>query len=112
MSHDISALVYPVRDIKRAKVFYSKFLEAEPYVDSAYYVGYRVGEMEIGLDPNARVGPIAYTDVEDIRRSLKSMTEAGGQVVQDARDVGGGLLIAQVKDADGNTVGFRQFPDK
>jgi hypothetical protein len=27
---------------------------------------------------------------------------------QDARDVGGGLLIARVKDADGNTVGLRQ----
>ena len=43
-------------------------------------------------------------DVEDIKAALKEMTNAGGVIVQDARDVGGGLLIAQVKDANGNVV--------
>jgi predicted enzyme related to lactoylglutathione lyase len=36
------------------------------------------------------------------------MTEVGAVIVQDVKDVGGGLLIAQVKDADGNVVGLRQ----
>jgi hypothetical protein len=36
------------------------------------------------------------------------MTQVGAVVVQDVREVGGGLLIAKVKDADGNVVGFRQ----
>jgi hypothetical protein len=31
--------------------------------------------MEVGLDPNSKVGPIAYTDVEDIKSSLQAMLE-------------------------------------
>jgi len=77
-------------------------------VASAYYVGYKVGDLEVGLDPNSKVGPIAYADVKDIRSSLQELTKAGAVVVQDVGDVGGGLLIAQVKDQDGNVVGLRQ----
>jgi predicted enzyme related to lactoylglutathione lyase len=44
----------------------------------------------------------------DITSSLRAMTEVGAEVVQDVMDVGGGLLIAKVKDADGNVVGLRQ----
>ncbi|HME55869.1 MAG TPA: VOC family protein [Candidatus Lokiarchaeia archaeon] len=108
MAQNIKLIVYPVQDIEKAKAFYGKFLDAEPYVDSSYYVGYRVGDLEIGLDPNSTVGPIVYIDAEDIQSSLQAMIEVGAEVVQDARDVGGGLLIAQVKDADGNVVGLRQ----
>jgi len=105
---NIKLLVYPVKDVEKAKSFYGKFLNTEPYVASAYYVGYKVGEMEVGLDPNSKVGPIAYTDVQDIKSSLQEMTKIGAKIVQDVKDVGGGLLIAQVKDADGNVVGLRQ----
>jgi predicted enzyme related to lactoylglutathione lyase len=108
MARDIKLIVYPVRDVEKAKAFYGRFLDAEPYVASPYYVGYKVGDQEVGLDPNSKLGPIAYTDVKDIKSSLKTMIEAGGTVVQDVREVGGGLLIAQVKDADGNIVGMRQ----
>jgi len=108
MARNIKLLVYQVKDVEKAKAFFGKFLEVEPYVDSAYYVGYRVGEMEVGLVPNSHVGPIAYTDVTDIKSSLQAIIKVGAEVVQDVKDVGGGLLIAQVKDADGNVVGFRQ----
>jgi predicted enzyme related to lactoylglutathione lyase len=108
MANTIKLLVYPVKDVEKAKAFFEKFLDIEPYVASPYYVGYKVGDLEIGLDPNSRVGPIAYTDVKDIKIALQAMTQAGAQIVQDITNVGGGLLIAQVKDADGNVVGFRQ----
>ena len=108
MALNIKLLVYPVKDVEKAKTFYEKFLDTEPYVASAYYVGYRVGELEVGLDPNSKTGPIAYVDVLDIKSSLQALVEVGGVIVQDVKEVGGGLLIAQVKDADGNVVGFRQ----
>ncbi len=108
MARNLKALVYPVKDVEKAKKFYGKFLDTEPYIASPYYVGYRVGEMEVGLDPNSNAGPIAYVDVEDIKSSLQAMTKTGAVIVQDVRDVGGGLLIARVKDADGNVVGLRQ----
>ena len=67
-----------------------------------------IGNLEVGLDPNSKVGPIAYIDVKDIKSSLQTMVNVGAKVVQDVKKVGGGLLIAQVKDADGNVVGLRQ----
>jgi predicted enzyme related to lactoylglutathione lyase len=108
MAQTINLIVYPVKDREKAKAFYGRFLGAEPYVDSAWYVGYKVGNQEVGLDPNSRVGPIVYTDVKDIRSSLQAMIEAGAEVVQDVKAVGDGLLIAQIRDADGNVVGLRQ----
>jgi predicted enzyme related to lactoylglutathione lyase len=108
MTQNIKLIVYPVKDREKAKAFYSRFLGAEPYVDSAYYVGYKVGNQEVGLDPNSKVGPIAYTDVKDIKSSLHAMIEVGAEVVQDVKEVGGGLFIAQIRDADGNVVGLRQ----
>ena len=108
MASNIKLLVYPVKDVEKAKAFYGKFLDIGPYVASAYYVGYRVGDQEVGLDPHSDLGPIAYTDVEDIKNSLQAMTKVGAEIVQDVKEVGGGMLIAQIKDADGNVVGLRQ----
>jgi predicted enzyme related to lactoylglutathione lyase len=108
MVNNIKLLVYPVKDVERATAFFGRFLGVEPYVASAYYVGFKVGDLEIGLDPNAKAGPVAYIDVEDIKRSLQSLAGAGAEVIQDAKEVGGGLLIAQVKTADGNVFGLRQ----
>jgi predicted enzyme related to lactoylglutathione lyase len=104
-------LVYPAKDIASAKTLFKALLGVEPYADAPYYVGFRTGDLEIGLDPNGRsVGPIAYWEVEDIGASLQILLDAGGQTVQDVKDVGGGLLIATVKDAAGNTIGLRQQP--
>lgn len=108
MTQTIKLIVYPVKDVEKAKAFFGKFLDAEPYVASPYYIGYKVGDLEVGLDPNSKLGPIAYTDVKDIKTAIQAMVKVGAQVVQDATDVGGGLLIAKLKDADGNVVGLRQ----
>jgi len=108
MVRNIKLLVYPVKDLEKAKAFYGKFLDVEPYVASGYYVGYKIGDMEVGLDPNSSAGPIAYTDVRDIKSSLQAITDIGAEIVQDITNVGAGLLIAKVKDADGNVVGLRQ----
>jgi predicted enzyme related to lactoylglutathione lyase len=110
MAKSINLLVYPVSDLGQAKAFFGRFLGAEPYADTPYYVGYRVGDQEVGLDPNSKAGPIAYTDVEDIKASLQGMTDVGAEIVQDITDVARGLLIAQVKDTNGNVVGLRQQP--
>ena len=49
MARNIKLLVYTIKDVERAKAFYGKFLEAKPYVASPYYVGYRVGDLEVGF---------------------------------------------------------------
>jgi hypothetical protein len=85
MAENIRLLVYPAKDLKAGKAVFNTFLGVEPYVDGDYYVGYKVNELEIGLDPNG-----------------------GASTYQDVKDVGGGMVIAQVKDTNGNVLGLRQ----
>jgi len=114
MNQGIRTVIYPVKDIAQAKTLYSKLLGVEPYADEAYYVGFRVGDQDIGLDPNGHnqgmTGPIGYFHVSDIKNSLQLLLDAGAQVQQEVKDVGGGKLIASVKDADSNIIGLLQFP--
>lgn len=83
-------------------------------MDEAYYVGFRVGDQDIGLDPNGfgkgMTGPESYWHVDDIRGSMRALLEAGARVQQEVEDVGGGKLVASVKDADGNLIGLIQLP--
>jgi predicted enzyme related to lactoylglutathione lyase len=111
MNGRMSLLVYPTKDMASAKTLFKALLGVDPYADAPYYAGFRTGDLEIGLDPNGRsAGPIAYWEVEDIGAGLQLLVDAGGQTVQDVKDVGGGLLIAPVKDAAGNTLRLRQSP--
>ena len=114
MDQGIRLFVYPVKDLTRAKTLYSKFLGIEPYAEGPYYVGFRVGDQEIGLDPNGHkqgmTGPIGYVYVKDIKKSRQLLLDAGAQVHQEIKDVGGGRLVATVKDADGNIIGLVQSP--
>ena len=109
MAQNIKLIVYPVKDLEEAKTLYDKFLGVEPYADSPYYVGYKQGDLEVGLDPGGQA-VIAYIDVADIKSYLQTLLDAGATMHQDVKDVGQGLLIAQVKDANGNVLGLRQSP--
>src|SRR5437773_2692968 len=98
MTEGIKTIVYPVTDLARAKPLYSKFLGVQPYVDQAYYVGFRVGDQEIGLAPQRQnqgmTGPVCYRDVDDIKKHLRLLLDTGAQAQQEVKDVGGGKLIA------------------
>ena len=112
MINGISLFVYPVRDLAQAKKLFSMFLGVQPYVDSPYYVGFKVGDQEIGLDPNGHqqgmTGPVGYRQVDDIKVSLQMLLDAGAQLQQEVRDVGGGRLIASVQDGSGNIIALMQ----
>jgi predicted enzyme related to lactoylglutathione lyase len=103
-------VVFPTKDVDGAKKIFSTLLGTDPYVDGSYYVGFRAGGLEFGLDPNGTDGPICYWDVDDIEASVQSLVAAGATLDEAAHDVGRGLLVAKVKDADGNVVGLRQSP--
>ena len=112
MTEGIKTIMYPVKDLAKAKALYGELMGVEPYADEPYYVGFRVGGQDIGLDPNGHsqgmTGPLAYWHVDDIEESLKALLDAGAEAHQEVKDVGGGLLIASVKDTDGNVIGLRQ----
>lgn len=109
----INLIIYPASDVPTATKFFATLLGTEPYVESAYYVGFKAGDMEIGLVPKRahRVsGALAYVDVTDINAALATLLAAGAEKVQDVTDVSNGLLVAAVKDPEGTGVGLRQFP--
>ncbi len=110
----ITLVNYPVKDLAHATALYRALLGVEPYVDEAYYVGFRIGDQEIGLDPHGHnkgmTGPVGYLEVDDIEKRIQSLLDAGAHVQQAIKDVGGGELIASVTDGDGNTIGLMQLP--
>jgi predicted enzyme related to lactoylglutathione lyase len=114
MNQGIRTVIYPVKGIAQAKTLYSKLVGTEPYMDEGYYVGFKVGDQEIGLDPNGHnqgmTGPVGYFHVSDVQKSLQALLDAGAQTQQEVTDAGGGKLIASVKDADGNIIGLLQLP--
>ena len=114
MSEEIRTLIYPVRNMEQTKSLLTVTLGTEPYVDAPYYVGFRRDGFEIGLDPNGHsqgmTGPVPYAEVADIEATYDLLIEAGAEGVQEPKDVGGGKLIASVKDADGNMIGIMHTP--
>lgn len=108
MTAERKLVVFPAKDLDGTKKIFSTLLGADPYIDGPYYVGFRASGLEVGLDPNATGGPICYWDVDDIAATVQSLIAAGATLDQAPTDVGRGLLIAKVKDADGNVIGLRQ----
>lgn len=112
MTAGLTTIIYPVKDLARAKALFSALLEVEPYADEPYYVGFKDAGQDVGLDPNGHAkgmtGPVPYWHVSDIRGRLAALLDAGAELLQDVQDVGGGRLIAFVRDADGNLVGLLQ----
>jgi predicted enzyme related to lactoylglutathione lyase len=109
MTMHFGTIIFPVKDLARAKTVYTALLGTAPYVDSPYYVGYRVGDQEVGLDPSGSSHTCAtpYTDVTDLEASIATLVEAGATVKQPPKPVGGGMRIALLADADGNQFGLR-----
>jgi predicted enzyme related to lactoylglutathione lyase len=93
---ELNTVLYPVKDLDKAKATFSALFGAEPHVDSKYYVGYEVDGHEVGLIPNGHD---------------QGMTGACGAVVlQEPTDVANGLLVAKVRDTEGNVIGVKQLP--
>jgi predicted enzyme related to lactoylglutathione lyase len=109
MNKGIKTVIYPVKDITQAKTLFRKLLEVEPYADQPYYVGFKVGDQDVGLVPNGHnAGMTAFYHVDDIKNSLQILLDAGAEIIQDIKNVGGGRLIASVKDKDANNIGLIQ----
>jgi predicted enzyme related to lactoylglutathione lyase len=107
----MQTIIFPVNDLARAKELFSVLLGSAPAYDSPYYVGFKLAGQDIGLDPNGhREGATAYWHVDDIQSRFAALIAAGAEEVEAVHDVGGGRLVASVKDADGNILGILQDP--
>ena len=111
MPRGVRTIIYPVKDINKAKAVFSKLAGVAPEMDQPYYVQFNVDGQQIGLDPNGHGdGPTNYWHVDDIETSMAALIGAGARKHQEIKDVGGGKLIGSVKDEDGNVIALLQNP--
>lgn len=109
MNKGVKTILYPVKDVNESKNVFRKLLGVEPYADQPYYVGFKIEDQDIGLIPNnAEGGVTAFFHIDDIKSSLQILLDAGAQIIQNVKNVGGERLIATVKDKDGNIIGLIQ----
>jgi len=100
MNRGVKTIIYPTRDIARAKALFTKLLGVAPYADQPYYVGFKIGDQDIGLVPKGQgpmaeaTGMTAFYHVDNIKQDLQSLLDGGARIQQDIKDVGRGRLIA------------------
>ena len=76
-------VLYPVKDIDKAKAIFTALFGGDPHVDSPYYVGFSVDGLEIGLVPDGHdqgmTGPVPFFDVEDVAATIAALQAAGAR---------------------------------
>jgi predicted enzyme related to lactoylglutathione lyase len=108
-------VIYKVPDLEKAKAFYTRVLEFEPYFAEPFYVGFQVGGFELGLDPDMSGvepggGIVPYWGVADVAAEYARLLDVGASAGSPPQDVGGGIRVATVKDPFGNAFGIIENP--
>lgn len=117
MLQGLRTATYQVKDLARAKEWYSTVLGLKPYFDQPFYVGFNVGGYELGLvpatDADEKRAPagIAYWGVKDARDAYQHLLDFGAKAQEPIQDVGEGIFIGAVYDPFGNVLGIIQNPN-
>ncbi len=107
--------IYKVADIEKATKWYSDFLGIKPYFEEPFYVGFNVAGYELGLQPDekneAKVdGVITYWGVKDVQEVYQNLLSCGAKSYEEPTEVGGGIIVAAVKDPWDNVFGIIYNP--
>ena len=115
MFKGLGTVIYSVPDLVRAKSWYARAFQQDPYFDQPFYVGFNIAGYELGLDPDPLKGAgpggsVAYWRVDDIEAALRHFIEVGASVVAPVQDVGEGIKVATLGDPFGNAIGLLENP--
>lgn len=113
MIQGLRTVTYPAPDLAAATAWYRRVLDRAPYFEEAFYVGFEVGGFELGLVPDAQpgtAGATAYWGTPDAHAELARLQQLGATVEMPVTDVGGGILVATVRDPYGNLFGIIENP--
>lgn len=105
--------LYPVADLAAAKAWYSQVLQAAPYFDQPFYVGFAVGGFELGLLPDGSAGtagPQVLWGVADADAAYARLLGLGAAPLEPVTAVGEGIRVAAVVDPFGNRFGLIENP--
>jgi catechol 2,3-dioxygenase-like lactoylglutathione lyase family enzyme len=110
MANTPNRVVIPVKDLDAAKKIYGTWLGTEPHTDAPYYVGFNVGGVEIGLNPNGHAtgmtGPTATAEVSDLDATREALLALGATELSAPTPAGPGQRVCVLADADGNPIGI------
>ncbi len=104
---------YRAQDLEKAKAWYSKVFGIKPSFDEPFYVGFEIGGFELGLQPSDQPGHTsgnAYWGADDADAMVAHLAKNGATVIDQVRDVGGGIRLGSVRDPFGNTIGIIDNP--
>jgi predicted enzyme related to lactoylglutathione lyase len=107
--------IYRVSDIRKATAWYSNVLGIDPYFNEPFYVGFTVGGYELGLHPEESTEPkgpsvLTYWGVDDVHHVYSQLLSEGASEFEKPEEVGGGIVVAAVKDPWGNIFGIIHNP--
>lgn len=109
--------VYKVSDLEKAKDWYSRAFQSKPYFDEVFYVGFNIAGYELGLHPEDKPmqekaeSVMTYWGVENIEKEYQRLLSLGATVHQAPQNVGGEIVVAEVKDPWGNILGLIFNPE-
>ncbi len=112
----IRTCVYHVAELEKAKEWYSKAFQTQPYFDEPFYVGFNIEGFELGLlqddenSLNKGTSVVCYWGVEAIEMEYERLLELGATAYEAPNNVGGELKVATVKDPWGNLLGLIYNP--
>jgi predicted enzyme related to lactoylglutathione lyase len=111
----LKSVVYPSADLEANTKFWETMTGVKPYFAESYYVGFKVGEIELGLDPNAAkeglTYPVSYWHVKEVKAAVSEIVAGSATINGEPRDVGGGMMMATFKDPSGNIFGIIDEPN-
>ena len=113
----LRTISYKVGDIAKAKEWYAKAFQTEPYFDEPFYVGFNIGGYELGLQPDENQptekaeSVVAFWGVNDIEKEYNRFLELGAVAHENPTNVGGEIVVASFKDPWGNIIGLIYNPE-
>jgi len=109
--------IYKVTEVDAAKEWYTKTFETPPYFDEPFYVGFDIAGYELGLQPeeeteatNKTANVETYWGVADVVTEFDRFISLGATAHEEPQEVGGGIIVATVKDPWGNVIGLIHNP--
>ncbi len=116
MFQGLRTVIYHVKDLDRAKKWYTGALGFPPYFDEPFYVGFNVSGFELGLQPDepgatrSITGVTAYWGVENADAAFEHLLKLGATEHESVQDVGDDIRVATVLDPFGNVFGVIENP--